>query len=63
LVAVLVPEETTLFVLAKEKNLELDMKTLCRNSEIKKHILAELNSIGKKGDLKGFEQVRAFIFI
>ncbi len=64
--AIVVPEETTLVELAKEKNLissdenknfQLDMKTLCSNKELKKIILSELNQLGKKSDLKGFEQV------
>lgn len=58
LVAIIVPEPTTLFALAQEKNLEADLKKLCKNSDIKKHILDELVALGKKGDLKGFEQVR-----
>lgn len=60
LVAIVVPEETALFELAKEKGLELNMSALCKNKQIKEHIFKELTALGKKGDLKGFEQVKLF---
>lgn len=58
LVAIVVPEETALFEMAKEKGLELNMSALCKNKQIKELILKEMTQLGKKGDLKGFEQVK-----
>jgi long-chain acyl-CoA synthetase len=58
LVAIVVPEQTTLYEFAKEKGLECDMSSLCKNKEIKDTIMKELQLLGKKGDLKGFETVR-----
>jgi long-chain acyl-CoA synthetase len=57
LVAIVVPEETALFEFAKEKGLELSMSALCKNKQVKELIFKELTQLGKKGDLKGFEQV------
>jgi len=58
LIAIVIPEETVLFEFAKEKGLELSMTELCKNKQIKELILKELTQLGKKGDLKGFEQVK-----
>ena len=58
LVGILVPEENALFELAKEKGLELNFADLCKNKQIKEHIFKELTTLGKKSDLKGFEQVK-----
>lgn len=58
LVGVIVPEETVLFEYAKEHNLEQNMTTLSKNSDIKALILKDINEQGKLGGLKGFEQAK-----
>ena len=57
LIAIVVPEQTVLFEWAKENGLEEDMASLCKNEDLKKLILKDLNQQGKVGGLKGFEQV------
>jgi long-chain acyl-CoA synthetase len=57
LIGVIVPEDTTLFEWAKQNNMELNLKELCKNEEVKKMILKDVTQLGKSGGLKGFEQV------
>ena len=57
LVGIVVPEQSTLFEWAAQKSLPLNMRELCSNAEVNKHILDDLLRLGKQGDLKGFEQV------
>lgn len=58
LIGVIVPEETVLFEYAKENNLEQNMTSLAMNADIKALILKDINSQGKLGGLKGFEQAK-----
>lgn len=65
LIGVIVPEETIIYEWAKEHSLELDMSSLCKNTDLKETILKDVQAQGKMGGLKGFEQVtlETFIFI
>lgn len=58
LIGVVVPEETIISEWAKEHNLEFDMLSLCKNTELKETILKDVQAQGKMGGLKGFEQVK-----
>lgn len=58
LVGVIVPEEEKIMEWAKGKNLEANMDSLCKNTELKELILKDANDLGKKEGLKGFEQIR-----
>ena len=58
IVGIIVPEETVLFEWARDNNLELNLKKLCSNPDVKKLILKDLEQQAKAGDLKGFEKVR-----
>lgn len=59
LVAVVVPERQALEDWAKNNNEVVDFKALCENPKARKYILDELNSIGQKNQLKGFELLKA----
>lgn len=59
LVAVVVPERQALEEWATNNNEALDFKALCDNPKARKYILDELNSIGQKNQLKGFELLKA----
>ncbi|KAE8698809.1 Long chain acyl-CoA synthetase 5 [Hibiscus syriacus] len=59
LVAVVVPERKALEDWAMEQNEPTDFKSLCENLKAKKYILNELNSTGKKHQLRGFEMLKA----
>ena len=63
LISIVVPEETVLYEWAEQNNAKADMKELCKNKELKKIILDDLNKLGKEGGLKGFEQVIRFSFL
>ncbi|XP_060559682.1 long-chain-fatty-acid--CoA ligase 1-like isoform X2 [Ruditapes philippinarum] len=59
LVAIIVPDPDTLPGYAKEKfNLSVSMEELCKNEDIKKAILDDITSVGKKGGLASFEQAK-----
>jgi long-chain acyl-CoA synthetase len=58
LIAIIVPEETVLKEWAAQNNVEGDLKSLCRNKQLKKIILDDMTKIGKDGGLKGFEQTK-----
>ncbi|KDP46197.1 hypothetical protein JCGZ_10037 [Jatropha curcas] len=59
LVAVVVPERQPLENWAANNNFKDDFKSLCKNPKARRYILDELNSIGQKHKLKGFEMLRA----
>ncbi|XP_014781246.1 long-chain-fatty-acid--CoA ligase 5 [Octopus bimaculoides] len=59
IVAIVVPNDENLLELAKLKGIEGTFEELCDNKEIKSIILTDIQEIGKKHDLKGFEQVKA----
>lgn len=59
IIAIIVPNDENLLELAKLKGIEGSFEELCENKEIKNFVLKDLQEIGKKHDLKGFEQVKA----
>ncbi|NXF93864.1 ACSL1 ligase, partial [Eubucco bourcierii] len=61
LVAVVVPDPETLHSWAKKKGFEGSYEELCRNKDVKKHILEDMVRIGKESGLKSFEQVKDII--
>jgi len=59
LVAVIVPDEIELKRWAAKNNLgDKSFAELCRNEDVKKHILQQIVAFGKANDLKGFENVK-----
>ncbi|NXT54722.1 ACSL1 ligase, partial [Pluvianellus socialis] len=58
LVAIVVPDPETLRNWAKKKGFEGSYEELCRNKDLKKHILEDMLRIGKESGLKSFEQVK-----
>lgn len=58
LVGVIVPEEKAILMYAKQNNLDLDFKSLCKNSLVKEAILQSINQLGRQRGLKGFELVK-----
>ncbi|KAL6270234.1 hypothetical protein ACE6H2_027145 [Prunus campanulata] len=59
LVAVVVPDRKALEDWAAEHHLTDDFKSLCQNLKARKYILDELNSVGQKQQLRGFELLKA----
>nr|GMD08699.1 long chain acyl-CoA synthetase 2 [Ipomoea batatas] len=59
LVAVVIPERKALEDWAKNNQETGDFVSLCKNHKARKYILDELNSTGKKHQLRGFEMLRA----
>ncbi|KAK9942303.1 hypothetical protein M0R45_007976 [Rubus argutus] len=59
LVAVVVPDRKALEDWAAEHHLTDDYKSLCQNLKARKYILDELNCIGQKQQLQGFELLKA----
>ncbi|NXY45814.1 ACSL1 ligase, partial [Ceuthmochares aereus] len=58
LIAVVVPDPETLRGWAKKKGFEGSYEELCKNKDLKKHILEDMIRIGKESGLKSFEQVK-----
>ncbi|KFV48587.1 Long-chain-fatty-acid--CoA ligase 1, partial [Gavia stellata] len=58
LVAIVVPDPETLCNWAKKKGFEGSYEELCKNKDLKKHILEDMVRIGKESGLKSFEQVK-----
>ncbi|XP_008934944.1 PREDICTED: long-chain-fatty-acid--CoA ligase 1-like, partial [Merops nubicus] len=58
LVAIVVPDPETLRSWAKKKGFEGSYEELCKNKDVKKHILEDMVRIGKESGLKSFEQVK-----
>ncbi|KFQ40046.1 Long-chain-fatty-acid--CoA ligase 1 [Mesitornis unicolor] len=61
LVAVVVPDPETLRSWAKKKGFEGSYDELCKNKDLKKHILEDMVRIGKESGLKSFEQVKDIV--
>ncbi|NXK54924.1 ACSL1 ligase, partial [Chauna torquata] len=61
LIAVVVPDPETLRKWAKKKGVEGSYEELCKNKDVKKHILEDMVKIGKEAGLKSFEQVKEII--
>nr|GMD05072.1 long chain acyl-CoA synthetase 2 [Ipomoea batatas] len=59
LVAVVIPERKALEDWAQNNQETGDFVSLCKNHKARKYILDELNSTGKKHQLRGFEMLRA----
>ncbi|CAG2106334.1 unnamed protein product, partial [Medioppia subpectinata] len=58
LVAVVVPEVTTLTVWCRKNNIRGTLRDLCQNKEVKRVVMNDLLGVGKKEGLLGFEQLR-----
>ncbi|NXL61472.1 ACSL1 ligase, partial [Chordeiles acutipennis] len=61
LVAVVVPDPETLRNWAKKKGFEGSYEELCKNKDLKNHILEDMVKIGKESGLKSFEQVKDIV--
>ncbi|KFQ05826.1 ACSL1 ligase, partial [Haliaeetus albicilla] len=61
LVAIVVPDPETLRTWAKKKGFEGSYEELCKNKDLKKHILEDMVRIGKESGLKSFEQVKDIV--
>ncbi|XP_022148649.1 long chain acyl-CoA synthetase 2 isoform X2 [Momordica charantia] len=59
LVGVVVPDQKALEDWAMNHNVTGDFKSLCENLKARKYILDELNSNGQKGQIRGFELLKA----
>lgn len=60
-VGIVVPDRETLIPWAKERNIEGDFSQLCGNDKVKKAIMDDISTLGKKGNLFGFEQAKAIM--
>lgn len=58
LVAIIVPNPDTVKEWAVKHNVKSDLKSLCKNTELKRAILAEIQSKSKQAKLNGFEIVK-----
>ncbi|NXL86944.1 ACSL1 ligase, partial [Alectura lathami] len=61
LIAVVVPDPETLCKWAKRKGFEGSYGELCKNKDVKKHILEDMLRVGKESGLKSFEQVKDIV--
>ncbi|NXJ07854.1 ACSL1 ligase, partial [Odontophorus gujanensis] len=61
LIAVVVPDPETFCKWAKKKGFEGSYEKLCKNKDVKKHILEDMLRVGKESGLKSFEQVKDII--
>ncbi|XP_033096900.1 long-chain-fatty-acid--CoA ligase 1-like [Anneissia japonica] len=57
-VGIVVPDRETMPKWAADKGFPCEYEELCRNEEVKKMILENMQSIGKESGLKSFEQVK-----
>ncbi|UYV67009.1 hypothetical protein LAZ67_4003652 [Cordylochernes scorpioides] len=58
LIAVVCPEMEETKALAKSLGVKGSWEEICQSKEIKKHILEDMSSVGKKEGLKSYEQVK-----
>uniref|UniRef100_A0A8C8SH12 Long-chain-fatty-acid--CoA ligase n=1 Tax=Pelusios castaneus TaxID=367368 RepID=A0A8C8SH12_9SAUR len=58
LIAIVVPDAEILPHWAKKKGFEGSYEELCKNKDLRKHILEDMLKIGKESGLKSFEQVK-----
>uniref|UniRef100_A0A8C2ARU5 Long-chain-fatty-acid--CoA ligase n=1 Tax=Cyprinus carpio TaxID=7962 RepID=A0A8C2ARU5_CYPCA len=58
LVAIVVPDPEVLPGFAEKLGVKGSLEELCRNQEIKKAIISDLNKLGREAGLKSFEQVK-----
>ncbi len=56
-IAIVVPEETAILQIAKERRLIPNFKSLCQDKTVKELILQEMDKLAKSADLKSFEKV------
>uniref|UniRef100_A0A8C2HWH5 Long-chain-fatty-acid--CoA ligase n=1 Tax=Cyprinus carpio TaxID=7962 RepID=A0A8C2HWH5_CYPCA len=61
LVAIVVPDPEVLPGFAEKLGVKGSLEELCRNQEIKKAIISDLNKLGREAGLKSFEQVSTFM--
>lgn len=63
LMGIMVPDEEMLVKYAQTAKLPVpgNFKDMCANTDIKKMILTDINDIGKKEGLKGFEMVKDIV--
>lgn len=59
LIAIVIPDPDTVPGFAKKLGLTGSMEELCKKTEMKKAVLADLTKLGKEAGLKSFEQVKA----
>ncbi|KAI3525382.1 hypothetical protein L1887_04141 [Cichorium endivia] len=59
LVAVVVPDRILIEEWAERNNESGDFMSLCKNSNVRKYVLDELNSEAQKNKLRGFEMLKA----
>ncbi|KAI3789374.1 hypothetical protein L2E82_02167 [Cichorium intybus] len=59
LVAVVVPDKIAVEEWAEKNNESGDFVSLCKNSNVRKYVLDELNSEAQKNKLRGFEMLKA----
>uniref|UniRef100_A0A671LRR6 Long-chain-fatty-acid--CoA ligase n=1 Tax=Sinocyclocheilus anshuiensis TaxID=1608454 RepID=A0A671LRR6_9TELE len=58
LVAIVVPDSEVLPGFAEKLGVKGSLEELCRNQELKKAIISDLNKLGREAGLKSFEQVK-----
>ncbi|XP_019390233.1 PREDICTED: long-chain-fatty-acid--CoA ligase 1 isoform X2 [Crocodylus porosus] len=58
LIAIVVPDPEILPSWAKKKGYESSYEELCKNKDLRKHILEDMLKVGKESGLKSFEQVK-----
>uniref|UniRef100_A0A8C0YIY2 Long-chain-fatty-acid--CoA ligase n=1 Tax=Cyprinus carpio carpio TaxID=630221 RepID=A0A8C0YIY2_CYPCA len=61
LVAIVVPDPEVLPGFAEKLGVKGSLEELCRNQEIKKAIISDLNKLGREAGLKSFEQVNLYL--
>jgi long-chain acyl-CoA synthetase len=58
LVGIVVPDNETLAVWAKNQGIQGSFKDLCQNETVKKTIMEQMVAVGKKFKLHSFEQIK-----
>ncbi|XP_038152909.1 long-chain-fatty-acid--CoA ligase 5 [Cyprinodon tularosa] len=58
LIAIVVPDADTLPGIAKSLGIQGSIEELCKNTDIKKAIIADMTKLGREAGLKSFEQVK-----
>lgn len=61
LVGIVVPAKDVILAWTKENGIEGDWVDICENKEVRKHILEDMVSLGRKAGLKSFEQVKDIV--
>uniref|UniRef100_A0A3Q2CKM1 Long-chain-fatty-acid--CoA ligase n=1 Tax=Cyprinodon variegatus TaxID=28743 RepID=A0A3Q2CKM1_CYPVA len=58
LIAIVVPDADTMPGIAKSLGIQGSIEELCKNTDIKKAIIADMTKLGREAGLKSFEQVK-----